>query len=130
MARRRALTAEEGDELKNTLEFLTQDISAIKQQQKGILELVEEVKALRIQNAAKDRRLAELETREAELEQYSRINNVIVTGLRIKPRSYARAVTTNNSGEPGEQEQEESSAEQQVANFLHSKRISMDVQKK
>lgn len=125
MARRRALTAEEGDELKNTLEFLAQDISAIKQQQKVILELVEEVKALRI---AKDRRLAELETRVAELEQSARMNGVIVTGLRIKPRSYARAVTTNNSGDPGEdQEQDESSVEQQVANFLHSRGINMEV---
>lgn len=125
MVWRRALTAEEGDELKNTLEFLAQDISAIKQQQKVILELVEEVKALQI---AKDRRLADLETRVAELEQSARMNDVIVTGLRIKARSYARAVRTNNSGDPGEdQEQDESSVEQQVANFLHSRGINMEV---
>lgn len=119
------MTAEEGDELKKTLEFLAEEISAVKQQQKGILELVEEVKALRIQNAEKDRRLAELENRVAELEQYSRINDVIVTGLRIKPRSYARAVITDNGGEPGEQD--DRSAEQQVAAFLHSKGIEVDL---
>lgn len=32
-----------------------------------------------------------------ELEQYTRVNDVIVTGLRIKPWSYARAVTDDTS---------------------------------
>ncbi|KAI3361166.1 hypothetical protein L3Q82_012910, partial [Scortum barcoo] len=41
-------------------------------QQKSILDLVEEVKALRIQNAEKDKQLAYLESRVAELEQYTR----------------------------------------------------------
>ena len=125
MPPKRAMTAEEGDELKKTLEFLAEEISAVKQQQKGILELVEEVKALRIQNAEKDRRLVELESRVAELEQYSRINDVIVTGLRIKPRSYALAVTTDNGGQTSEQD--DRSAEQQVAAFLHSKGIEVDL---
>ncbi|CAL8360362.1 unnamed protein product [Merluccius merluccius] len=111
MPPKRAMTAEEGEDIKKTLEFLAEENSAVKQQQKRILELVEEVKALRIQNAEKDRRLADMEHRVAELEQYSRVNDVIVTGLRIKPRSYARAVTTDNGGEPGEQD--DKSAEQQ-----------------
>lgn len=125
MPPKKAMTAEEGDELKNTLEFLAEEISAVKQQQKGLLGLLEEVKALRIQNAEKDRRLVELENRVADLEQYSRINDVIVTGLRIKPRSYARAVTTDNGGEPGEQD--DRSAEQQVAAVFHSKGIEVDL---
>lgn len=89
MPPKKAMTAEEGDELKNTLEFLAEEISAVKQQQKGLLGLLEEVKALRIQNAENDRRLVELENRVADLEQYSRINAVTVIGLRIKPWSYA-----------------------------------------
>ncbi|KAJ8401986.1 hypothetical protein AAFF_G00372210, partial [Aldrovandia affinis] len=66
--------------------------------QKTILELVEEVNALRIQNAEKDRRLDYLENRVADLEQYTRMNDIIVTGLRIKPRSYAKAVTADHGG--------------------------------
>ena len=89
MLPKKAMTAEEGDELKNTLEFLAEEISAVKQQQKGLLGLLEEVKALRIQNAENDRRLVELENRVADLEQYSRINAVTVIGLRIKPWSYS-----------------------------------------
>lgn len=98
MPPKKAMTVEEGDELKQTLEFLAGEITTVKQQQISILALVEEVKILRIQNAEKDRRVADLESRVAELEQYSRINDVIVTGLRIKPRSYARAVTSDNGG--------------------------------
>lgn len=44
--------------------------------------------------------MAYMQSRVAELEQYTRLNDVIVTGLRIKPRSYARAVTADNGGEP------------------------------
>lgn len=80
MPPKKAMTAEEGDELKQTLEFLAGEITTVKQQQISILALVEEVKVLRIQNAEKDRRVADLESRVAELEQYSRINDVIVTG--------------------------------------------------
>lgn len=125
MPPKKAMTVEEGDELKQTLEFLAGEITTVKQQQISILALVEEVKVLRIQNDEKDRRVADLESRVAELEQYSRINDVIVTGLRIKPRSYARAVTSDNGGEPGEQD--DRSAEQQVAAFLHTRGIEVDV---
>lgn len=86
--------------------------------------MLEEVKALQIQNAEKDRRLVYLERRVAELEQYTRVNDVIVTGLRIKPQSYARAVTADSRGEP--REQDTSSVEQQVAAFLQPKGIELD----
>ena len=49
---------------------------------------------------------------------------MIVSGLRIKPRSYARAVTVNNEGESGGLD--ENSTEQQVATFLQSKGIILD----
>lgn len=124
MGPKKALTAEEGDDIKKSLDFLSEEIYVVKLQEKAIMDLVEEVKALRIQNTEKDRRLVHLESRVAELEQYTRINDVIVTGLRIKPWSYARAVTDDNGGEPGEQEV--NSVEQQVAAFLQSKGIEMD----
>ena len=85
MGPKKALAAEEGEEIKKSLEFLTEEISVVKLQQKAILDLVEEVKALRIQNPEKDRGLVHLESRVAELEQYTRMNEVIVTGLCIKP---------------------------------------------
>ncbi|KAL3991233.1 [histone H3]-lysine4 N-trimethyltransferase PRDM7/9 [Sarotherodon galilaeus] len=124
MGPKKVLSAEEGDDIKKSLEFMTEEISAVKLQMKAILDLVEEVKALRIQNAEKDRRLAYLENRVADLEQYTRINDVIITGLRIKPRSYARAVAADNVGGPGEEDV--NSTELQVVTFLRSKGVEVD----
>ncbi|KAL4006238.1 SH2 domain protein 2A [Sarotherodon galilaeus] len=124
MGPKKVLSAEEGDDIKKSLEFMTEEISAVKLQMKAILDLVEEVKALRIQNAEKDRRLAYLENRVADLEQYTRINDVIITGLRIKPRSYARAVAADNVGGPGEEDV--NSTELQVVIFLRSKGVEVD----
>ena len=52
------------------------------------------------------------------------MNDVVITGLQLKPWSCARAVTANNGGEPGELDV--SSTEQQVAAFLQSKGIHLD----
>ncbi|KAI9533659.1 hypothetical protein NQZ68_021329 [Dissostichus eleginoides] len=124
MGPKKTQSAEEVDEIKKSLDFLAGEISAVRLQQKGILDLVEEVKILRIQNAEKDKRLEYLESRKEDLEQYTRINDVIITGLKVKPRSYARAVGADAGGEPGELDA--SSTEQQVAAFLQSKGIQLD----
>ncbi|KAK7939950.1 hypothetical protein WMY93_003276 [Mugilogobius chulae] len=76
-----------------------------------------EVKQLKLQNEEKDKRIAALEGRIADLEQYSRINDVVITGLDIKPRSYARAAASQ--GEPTQPDLD--STENQVITFLNSK---------
>lgn len=121
----KALSLEEADELRKALDTLMEQVMALSEEQKEILTLTEEIKQLHLENSEKDKRIAELERRLDELEQHSRINNVIVTGLKIKPRSYARAVATdNNGGEPGEDDV--SSTEQQVVAFLQSKSIAIN----
>lgn len=60
----------------------------------------------------------------ADLEQYTRMNDVIVSGLKIKPRSYARAVTTDHVREPDGSVAD--SVEQQVSAFLQPKGIELD----
>ncbi len=65
-----------------------------------------------------------LETRVVDLEQYTRMNDIIVTGLEVKPHSYARAVMTLIEGETSEQD--DTSVEQQVTAFLHSKGVELD----
>ncbi|KAK5910563.1 hypothetical protein CesoFtcFv8_004387 [Champsocephalus esox] len=115
MGPKKTQSAEEVDEIKKSLDFLAGEISAVRLQKKGTLDLVEEVKILQIQNAEKDKRLEYLENRVEDLEQYTRINDVIITGLKVKPRSYARAVGADAGGEPGELDA--SSTEQQVAAF-------------
>ncbi|XP_060756611.1 UBX domain-containing protein 11 [Neoarius graeffei] len=85
------------------------------------MSLVEEVKALRLKITEKDKRINLLENRVADLEQYTRMNDIIITGLEVKPRSYARAVAMRNGEEPSEEDA--ASVEQQVAAFLRSKGI-------
>lgn len=67
-------------EIKKTLEFLAQKISAVKKWQNDILDIVEEAKALLVMNAT-----MEWESCNAELQPWSRIEDVIVTGLGTEP---------------------------------------------
>lgn len=118
-------TPEEVEDIKTSLGALCGDVAAVRAQQELLLGLLEEVKQLRLQNAEKDRRIMDLERRVDELEQYTRTNDVVISGIKIKPRSYARAVA-GNVGEPSDEETR--SVEQQVASFLQSKGIEMDLE--
>ena len=60
---------EEINDIKRSLDFLSEEITTVRLQQKSILDLVAEVKALQLQNEEKDKRLAFLENRVADLEQ-------------------------------------------------------------
>lgn len=118
-------TPEEVEDIKTSLGALCGDVAAVRAQQELLLGLLEEVKQLRLQNAEKDRRIMDLERRVDELEQYTRTNDVVISGIKIKPRSYARAVA-GSVGEPSDEETR--SVEQQVASFLQSKGIEMDLE--
>lgn len=63
-----------------------------------------------------------LECQVADLEQYSMLNDIMVSGLETKPRSYARAVRADE--EPTEPDLD--SLKLQVINFFDSKGIKMD----
>lgn len=117
--------AKEVEEIRKSLDFLLGETSAIKDQQSQLLELLAEMKQLRIQNVEKDKKITDLEKRVEDLEQYSRMNDVVITGLKIKPRSYAKAVSGSAEAEPDELEV--SSTEQQVADFFDSKGITLDL---
>lgn len=66
---------EETEDIRKTLDFLSQDITAIKTKQDKILKLVEEVTELRVRIEEKDRKIAALERKVEDLEQYSRLND-------------------------------------------------------
>lgn len=100
-------------------------MTAVRAQQEQLLGLLEEVKQLRLQNAEKDQRIVDLERRVDELEQYSCVNDVVITGIKIRPRSYARAVAAD-SGELSDQEIQ--SVEQQVVSYLQSRGIETDLE--
>lgn len=101
---------------------MTEEIRNLTKQQETIIDLVKEVKELKQKNEEKDKRIDALELRIADLEQYSRINDVVFTVLGINPRSYARAAA------PGWEvtQSDMDSTQQQVMDFLDSKGITLD----
>lgn len=124
MSRQRKNASENNEDVKKSIDLLFEEVTAVRRQQEHLLALVEEVKMLRIQIEVKDKRIVDLEWRVNELEQYSRMNDLVITGLPIKPRSYARAVVGDNGEEP---ERETRSVEQQVESFLQSKGVELNL---
>lgn len=114
---------EEIEEIKKSLDFLSEEISIVSKQQKTIIDLMSEIKELKKQNEEKDKRIASLECRVADMEQHSRMNDIVISGLETRPRSYARAVTATDSGELVDPAMD--SVEQQVTAFFHSKGVSI-----
>ena len=110
------------DDLKKSLDFISDKMETLSKQQNETLILLGELMELKQQNLDKDKKIASLERRLDEIEQYSRVNNVVVSGLKIKPRSYASAVSS--SAEPTEEDVE--TVEQQVIDFLNMKGININ----
>jgi len=59
--------------------------------------IAQEIKELRRQNEEKDKRINELENRLDDLEQYSRQDNIIITGFNYQHLSYSRAYVAPRS---------------------------------
>ena len=116
------------EELKKALERISLDMAIMSKQQTvlmGLMGLMEEIKQLKTEHLEKDKKIATLESRVVEMEQYSRLNNIIISGLVTKPRSYARAAALAvEGGEPTEEDTD--SIEQQVITYMETKGINID----
>lgn len=111
-------------EIKKSLNFMSGEIATIVKQQKTIMGLMGEIQELKRLNEEKDKKINMLETRVEDLEQYSRINDVIISGLDTRHRSYASTVAARTGEDPPEKEL--ISLEQQVLQFFTSKGISVE----
>lgn len=58
MGPKKSLMAEEVEDIKKSLNFIMEEVSAVRLQQKSIMDLVGEVKALRVLNEEKDTRIS------------------------------------------------------------------------
>ena len=90
--------------------------------------LAQEIKELKRSNAEKDKRINELETRIEDLEQYSRQDNLIITGFNYQHLSYSGAANPNQDvfNHENSTEQERISLEDQVVNMLQNHDIPID----
>ncbi|KAJ8390584.1 hypothetical protein AAFF_G00101900 [Aldrovandia affinis] len=102
------------EDLKESMNGITIDMATLMKQQSAITDLLSEIKQLKWQNMEQAKKIVELENRVADLEQYSRTNDVIITGLAIRPRNYAQA-TKGATSVNGVVEHEETTEEQVTA---------------
>ncbi|KAJ8361923.1 hypothetical protein AAFF_G00410800 [Aldrovandia affinis] len=105
------------EDLKESMNGITIDMATLMKQQSAITDLLSEIKQLKWQNMEQAKKIVELENRVADLEQYSRTNDVIITGLAIRPRNYAQA-TKGATSVNGVVEHEETTEEQQEYKLL------------
>lgn len=82
--------------VKRSLNFMSEELSKVAKQQMGLLELIEEVKQLKTVIKEKDKKTEELERRVDNLEQYTRMDNLVISGLQTTHRTYARIAAGDN----------------------------------
>ena len=113
------------EEVKRSLNFLSEELTKVSTTQKGLLVLIDQVCQLQTAIKEKDKTIEALERRVEDLEQYSRMDDLVIAGLQTTHRSYARAAAGDKTGEDAPI-QEQESLEQQVIQFFNSKDIPLD----
>ena len=100
-------------------------IDLILKEVQKISHLFKEINELKRLNQEKDEKIAKLEDRLDSLEQYSRIDNIIISGFKPTYSSYSRAATYNDAPEKHElaPEKEKVNLESQVINYLNEKGV-------
>ena len=134
---------EEITTIKQQLVSLQGDIQKVLRNQTQIQELLLNIETLKKENIElkadlekKDTRIRDLETRTDDLEQYTRSEDLIISGLKVNHRSYANALklsspSSSSSGHlvsPSEIDDtfdENQNLEIQVIDYLNSKGINL-----
>lgn len=118
---------EDMEEVKKSLNFMSEELSKVAKQQVCLLDLIEEVKQLKAVIKEKDKTIEELERRVDDLEQYTRMDDLVISGLETAHRTYARTTAGDKEGEDAPRG-ELCTLEQQVIKFFSSKDIPIDNQ--
>ncbi|KAL7399709.1 hypothetical protein ABVT39_000534 [Epinephelus coioides] len=116
----------EVNEMKEAISMLSSAMDKISNQQQVINSLVKEMAQLKTLNVEQKDRIDTLENKVDELEQYLRLNDIIVSGLDIKPKTYAKAAAKALGHDMETSEEERITVEEEVVAFLHSKNINID----
>lgn len=121
-----AKTGNDLEEIRETLNHMSEELTKVTQQLMKLAELFEEVKQLKNIVRERDKTIEEFEKRIDNLEQYTRMEDVIITGLAIKPRSYARAAMGGRNISEDAHTEDLQTLEEQVVNFLAEKDVYLD----
>lgn len=112
------------EEVKKALKELAKKIDGKAENVGKISGLVEDVRELNNLLALKDEKIAELEKRVDELEQYIRKEDVIISGLKTTHRTYSNVIQGESSG-ADLTEGEKQTLKEQVIRFFNRNNISI-----
>lgn len=107
---------------------MSQGIANVAIEQRGLKELLEEIKQFKILVQEKDKKINLLERRIEDLEQYSRLDDLLIPGFEIQ-RTYAQTVAGSGAEENLKNptlNPDVLTPEQQVIKFFESKAITID----
>ena len=122
--KKNAVGREELAEIRETLDFMSEELSTVAKQQALLLALMDDIKQLKQIIQEKDAKINGLESRIDQLEQYSRIEDVIVTGLKTTHRSYASVARVGDANEETPTA-EQQTLERQVIHFFETQKINV-----
>ena len=80
-------------EIKKSLDHINNRLDDLSQCKSEVSELLQLVRQLKHKNEEKDKRILLLESCIDDLEQYTRMDDVIISGLKTNHKSYARAAS-------------------------------------
>ena len=117
-----------GDEvdISKQLRELTNKVDKIGKQQNEITSLLKEVSRLRKENEEQAAQINNLENKVDAMEQYMRRENVIVSGLNVAHKTFARAADEGDEQDDLAPHAEQQDLEDKVVQFFQSKDIDLD----
>ncbi|XP_077350801.1 uncharacterized protein LOC144000900 [Festucalex cinctus] len=118
--------ADEIEEIKSSLKKLSGMVAELLEMKKSIEPLLQEIQQLKKETQEKDRHIVALEQKVDDLEQNLRINDVIVTGIKIKPRRGPLRAAASTSTEDSDQHSGNETVEQQVTLQLRDLGLTVD----
>ena len=89
----------------------------------GRSKLLLEIQSLRAENLSQKQTINSLQQRVDHLEQYSRVDNVIISGLNVQDRPYAEAAKATEQLADGAPPLQKEKLEDQVLNFMQEQSI-------
>ena len=109
-------------DIQQSLNEINNKLNGLDECRKEISDLTTLVNILKEQNEDKDKKILELETRVDELEQYTRQDDLVISGLKTRHKSYARATVSEQLQDSQNAPYEEmESLEDHVTRFVEDK---------
>ena len=105
---------------------MSMDIAQLLHGQNSLNSLLSTIQILQKENKEKNLKIKELEKRVNDLEQYSKMDNLIISDFNVQYKSYARSVSTHDVDEHTQTNSETETLESKVVEFLKSKNIPID----